>query len=48
MGGDHSINKAHSSLNYLTPAEFAAGWRNGKYEEKPTDITKEGANKFLI
>ncbi|MCD1392597.1 hypothetical protein IOC47_12140 [Enterobacter cloacae] len=26
-------------LNYLTPAEFAAGWRNGKYEEKPTDIT---------
>ncbi|MHB5837652.1 hypothetical protein ACYCA7_26905, partial [Klebsiella pneumoniae] len=31
--------RPHSSLNYLTPAEFAAGWRNGKYEEKPTDIT---------
>lgn len=29
----------HSSLNYQTPAEFAAGWRNGNYEEKPTDIT---------
>ncbi|GAA3898072.1 hypothetical protein GCM10022405_24220 [Gibbsiella dentisursi] len=29
----------HSSLDYLTPAEFAADWRNGKYEEKPTDIT---------
>ncbi|MBB3322627.1 HNH endonuclease, partial [Atlantibacter sp. RC6] len=29
----------HSSLNYRTPAEFAAGWRNGKIEGKQTDIT---------
>jgi putative transposase len=28
-----------SSLDYQTPAEFAAGWRNGKYEEKQNDIT---------
>jgi putative transposase len=33
-----SYEPAHS-LNYQTPAEFAAGWRNGKYEEKRTDIT---------
>jgi putative transposase len=31
--------RPHSSLNYLTAAEFAASWRNEKYEEKPTDIT---------
>ncbi|WP_072133330.1 IS3 family transposase [Escherichia coli] len=36
---DYNECRPHSSLNYLTPAEFAAGWRNGKYEEKPTDIT---------
>jgi len=29
----------HSSLDYQTPAEFAVGWRNGKYEEKSTKIT---------
>ena len=45
---DYNECRPHSSLNYLTPAEFAAGWRNGKYEEKPTDITKEGANKQVI
>ncbi|MHA3584256.1 integrase core domain-containing protein [Yersinia enterocolitica] len=27
--------RRHSLLNYQTPFEFAAGWRNGKYEEKP-------------
>ncbi|TDV01402.1 integrase-like protein [Raoultella planticola] len=36
---DYNECRPHSSLNYQTPAEFAAGWRNGKYEEKPTDIT---------
>ena len=36
---DYNECRPHSSLNYPTPAEFAAGWRNGKYEEKPTDIT---------
>ncbi|GKQ27837.1 transposase [Klebsiella michiganensis] len=36
---DYNECRPHSALNYLTPAEFAAGWRNGKYEEKPTDIT---------
>ncbi|HBS6754083.1 TPA: IS3-like element ISKpn34 family transposase, partial [Klebsiella pneumoniae] len=30
---DYNECRPHSSLNYLTPAEFAAGWRNGKYEE---------------
>ncbi|WP_082138481.1 integrase core domain-containing protein [Enterobacter sp. BIDMC93] len=35
---DYNECRPHSSLNYQTPAEFAAGWRNGKYEEKPTDI----------
>jgi putative transposase len=36
---DYNECRPHSSLNYQTPAEFAAGWRNRKYEEKPTDIT---------
>lgn len=36
---DYNECRPHSSLDYLTPAEFAADWRNGKYEEKPTDIT---------
>jgi putative transposase len=36
---DYNERRPHSSLDYLTPAEFAANWRNGKYEEKPTDIT---------
>lgn len=36
---DYNECRPDSSLNYLTLAEFAAGWRNGKYEEKPTDIT---------
>ncbi len=38
---DYNECRPHSSLNYLTPAEFAAGWRNGKYEEnQPTLLTK--------
>lgn len=34
-----AASRPHSSLDYQTPAEFAAGWGNEKYEEKPTDIT---------
>lgn len=29
---DYNECRPHSSLNYQTPAEFAADWRNGKYE----------------
>jgi len=32
---DYNESRPHSSLNYQTPSEFAAGWRNGKHEEKP-------------
>ncbi|AZP35016.1 hypothetical protein DC438_18525 [Cronobacter sakazakii] len=30
--------RPHSALNYQTPSEFAARWRNGKCEDKQTDI----------
>ncbi len=36
---DYNERRPHTSLDYQTPAEFAAGWRNGKYGEKTTDIT---------
>lgn len=36
-----------SSLDYQTPAEFVADWRNGKYEEKSTDITNRRLNLIL-
>lgn len=36
---DYNECRAHSSLNYQTPSEFAAGWRNGEYGSKSTDIT---------
>ena len=36
---DYNESRPHSSLNYQTPAEFAASWRNGKLEGKQTDIT---------
>ena len=36
---DYKESRPHSSLNYQTPAEFAAGWRNGKSEGKQTDIS---------
>ncbi|WP_442787974.1 hypothetical protein [Lelliottia sp. SL45] len=39
MSYDYNECRPHSSLDYQTPAEFAADWLNGKYEEKPTDIT---------
>lgn len=35
---DYNECRPHSSLNYQIPAEFAADWRNRKYEENPTDI----------
>ncbi|HBY5111307.1 TPA: transposase, partial [Klebsiella pneumoniae] len=36
---DYNECRPHSALNYLTPSEFAARWRNGKCEGKQTDIT---------
>ncbi len=36
---DYNESRPHSSLNYQTPTEFAASWRNGKLEGKHTDIT---------
>lgn len=36
---DYKECRPHSSLDYQTPVEFALDWRNGKFEEKPTDIT---------
>jgi len=36
---DYNESRPHSSLNYQTTAEFAAGWRIGKLEGKQTDIT---------
>jgi putative transposase len=31
-GGRIITNAAHSTLNYQTPSEFAAGWRKGHSE----------------
>ena len=36
---DYNESRPHSSLNYQTPTELAASWRNGKLEGKHTDIT---------
>ncbi len=36
---DYNECRPHSALNYQTPSEFAARWRNGKCEGKQTDIT---------
>jgi len=36
---DYNESRPHSSLNNQTPADFAAGRRNGKLEGKQTDIT---------
>jgi len=35
---DYNECRPHSALNYQTPSEFAARWRNGKCEGKQTDI----------
>jgi len=31
--------RPHSAPTYMTPSEFAAGWRNEKFEGKQTDVT---------
>ena len=36
---DYNECRPHSSLNYRTPSEFVAGWRNRKLEGNQTDIT---------
>ncbi|HFK3783459.1 TPA: IS3 family transposase [Klebsiella oxytoca] len=36
---DYNECRPHSALNYQTPSEFAARWRNEKCEGKQTDIT---------
>ncbi|WP_368744978.1 integrase core domain-containing protein, partial [Klebsiella pneumoniae] len=36
---DYNECRPHSALNYQTPSEFAARWRNGKSEGKQTDLT---------
>lgn len=36
---DYNACHPHSALNYQTPSEFAARWRNGKCEGKQTDMT---------
>ena len=36
---DYNKSCPHSSLNFLTPVEFAAGWRYGGLEGKQTDMT---------
>ena len=36
---DYNECRPHSALNYQTPSEFAARWRNGECEGKQTDIT---------
>ena len=36
---DYNDCRLHSALNYQTQSEFAARWRNGKSEDKQTDIT---------
>ncbi len=36
---DYNEYRPHSALNYQTPSEFAARWRNGECEGKQIDIT---------
>ena len=36
---DYNECRPHPALNYQTPSEFAARWRNGKCEGKQTDLT---------
>ncbi len=41
MTGGRIITNArpHSTLNYQTPSEFAAGWRKGHSENEDSDVT---------
>jgi len=36
---DYKECRPHSTLNYQTPSEFAAGWRKGNSEREGYDIT---------
>ncbi|OSN03077.1 integrase core domain-containing protein, partial [Lonsdalea iberica] len=36
---DYNECRLHSTLNYQTPSEFAAGWRKGNSEREGADIT---------
>ena len=36
---DYNACRPHSTLNYLTPSEFATGWREGNSESEGPDIT---------
>ncbi|CCG88101.1 Insertion element IS476 uncharacterized 39,2 kDa protein [Erwinia piriflorinigrans CFBP 5888] len=36
---DYNECRPHSTLNYQTPFEFAAGWRKGHSDSKGSDIT---------
>nr|AAG53978.1 orfB [Pantoea agglomerans pv. gypsophilae] len=36
---DYNECRPHSTLNYQTPSEFAAGWRKGNSESEGSDIT---------
>ncbi|HCD8184372.1 TPA: IS3 family transposase, partial [Enterobacter roggenkampii] len=33
------FSRPHSTLNYQTPSEFAAGWRKGHSENEDSDVT---------
>lgn len=37
---DYNECHPHSTLNYLTPSEFAAAWRKGNSDSEGSDITK--------
>ncbi len=36
---DYNECRPHSTLNYQTPSEFAAGWRKGHSENEDSDVT---------
>jgi putative transposase len=36
---DYNECRLHSTLNYQTPSEFAAGWRKGHSENEDSDVT---------
>jgi len=44
---DYNESRPHSSLNFQTPSEFSAGWRNRKLEGNQTDITNWSLNLRL-
>jgi len=40
---DYNECRPHSMLNYQTPSEFAAGWRNGDMKENQPTLLTEGS-----